>query len=103
MKCPTCQTEMTYLHASNMDGRLFHCRQCGHLKAQDSHFDTDVVPAQAKNYSTLRKALKALADKVDKHSECDHKRVACEDIGCIGVEVKTARAALDLTDERKTR
>jgi transcription initiation factor IIE alpha subunit len=46
MKCPTCQTEMTYLHASNMDGRLFHCRQCGHLKAQDSSQEHETVPAQ---------------------------------------------------------
>jgi hypothetical protein len=58
--CPTCQSEMTYLHASNMDGRLFHCGQCGHLRAQDSHVDVDVVPAQAKSFAAQRRALAGL-------------------------------------------
>lgn len=42
----------------------------------------------------LLAALKALADRVDATSECDHKRIACEDIGCIGAEVRRARVAI---------
>jgi predicted oxidoreductase (fatty acid repression mutant protein) len=36
----------------------------------------------------------ALANKVDKHSECDHKRVSCEAIGCVGHEVRILRDAI---------
>jgi hypothetical protein len=42
----------------------------------------------------LLAALKALADKVDATGECDHKRISCEDIGCIGVEVRRARSVI---------
>lgn len=42
----------------------------------------------------LLAALMALTDKVDATSDCDHKRARCEDIGCIGVQVKSARAAI---------
>jgi hypothetical protein len=49
----------------------------------------------------LAKALEALADAEDRTGECDHKRVACEDIGCIGAEVRAARAALALHAQTK--
>jgi hypothetical protein len=42
----------------------------------------------------LLAALVALADKVDATSDCDHKRVSCAEIGCIGEQVTAARAAL---------
>lgn len=42
----------------------------------------------------LLAALIALADKVDATSDCDHKRLSCEDVGCIGAQVKVARAAI---------
>jgi hypothetical protein len=42
----------------------------------------------------LLTALKALADRADATSECDHKRISCEDIGCIGAEVRRARVAI---------
>lgn len=42
----------------------------------------------------LLAALQALADKVDQTSDCDHKRAWCEEVGCIGVQVKAARAAI---------
>jgi hypothetical protein len=42
----------------------------------------------------LLAALKALADRADATSECDHKRISCEDIGCIGAEVRRARGAI---------
>jgi hypothetical protein len=45
-------------------------------------------------HAGLVAALQALADKVDATSDCDHKRQRCEDIGCIGAEVRAARAAL---------
>jgi hypothetical protein len=52
------------------------------------------LAAVAKERDGLRGALNALADKVDATSECDHKRRSCEEIGCVGAEVKKARAAL---------
>lgn len=45
-------------------------------------------------YQELAEAAKALADKVDATSDCDHKRASCADVGCIGVEVKRVREAL---------
>lgn len=51
-------------------------------------------PVLEAEHHALREAAKALADKVDRTSECDHVRIACEDIGCIGAEVKAVRAAL---------
>lgn len=47
----------------------------------------------------LLTALKALADKVDATSDCDHKRQSCEDIGCIGHEVRIARAAIKKAEQ----
>lgn len=47
----------------------------------------------------LVEATEALANKVDATSECDHKRYACEEVGCIGAEVKRARAALQRVRE----
>jgi hypothetical protein len=55
---------------------------------------TAQLAAVAKERDGLRGALNALADKVDATSECDHKRRSCEEIGCVGAEVKKARAAL---------
>ncbi len=42
----------------------------------------------------LLAALIALADKVDATSDCDHKRFSCAEVGCIGAQVKAARAAI---------
>ena len=42
----------------------------------------------------MAQALEALANKVDATSECDHTRISCEEIGCIGAEVRRARAVL---------
>ena len=53
-----------------------------------------LLTAQAQEIEQLKAALKALADKVDATSECDHHRLSCAEIGCIGVEVKAAREAL---------
>ena len=30
----------------------------------------------------------------DKHSECDHKRVDCKEIGCVGHEIRELREAI---------
>ncbi len=42
----------------------------------------------------MRDAAKALADKVDSTSDCDHKRASCDEVGCIGHEVKAVRFIL---------
>lgn len=42
----------------------------------------------------LAAALQALADKADATGDCDHKRASCEEVGCIGEQVRNARAAL---------
>lgn len=45
-------------------------------------------------------ACRALADRADATSECDHARLSCEEIGCIGFEVKRARAAIAKAEGR---
>jgi hypothetical protein len=50
--------------------------------------------SELKIIAELYMALEALTDKVDATSDCDHKRYFCEEIGCIGVEVKHAREVL---------
>ena len=47
----------------------------------------------------LLTALKELADRVEATNECDHKRIACEDIGCIGAVVVRARKAITKATE----
>lgn len=51
----------------------------------------------------LIEAAKLLADKVDKTSDCDHTRRSCEEIGCIGAEVKRVRAALRRSAARESK
>ena len=61
-------------------------------------FVDEVIAAECNSLraevARLREALTALADKVDATSECDHTRLSCEEIGCIGAEVRRARAAI---------
>lgn len=54
----------------------------------------DRLAAELAKSREVEKAAKALADKVDATSECDHKRASCSEIGCIGAEVKAFHAAL---------
>lgn len=48
----------------------------------------------------LLEACRALANRADATSECDHARLSCEEIGCIGFEVKRARAAIAKAEGR---
>lgn len=47
------------------------------------------------NNKKLIDVLEALIKKVDATSECDHKRVSCQEIGCIGFEIQNAKKVLD--------
>lgn len=44
--------------------------------------------------SSLAKAAKELADAADATGDCDHKRLSCADVGCIGEQVRAVRKAL---------
>lgn len=48
----------------------------------------------ADSLKAVREAFKALIAKENKHSECDHKRASCKEVGCIGYEIKNAEKAL---------
>lgn len=54
------------------------------------------------DYLRLYDAAKAVVDREAKSGECDHIRHSCEDVGCIGHEIKLLAKALDIQLKQRT-
>lgn len=73
------------------------CRLHGLLGAEESTIKLSIE--DARKLMALLAAARAIADRADATGECDHKRQSCEDIGCIGHEVRMVRSAIAAIEE----